>query len=108
MMTSAKVSMGDDFGILRDDLDPYRTQEIGSKGNHVAAGVQCFGVGMSIHDGFVNGAECRNEGVFEAGLMEHLQFQSGHRRGRVGSGGRTCATRDDEPSPVWTSLPITH
>jgi hypothetical protein len=21
---------------------------------------------------------------------------------------RTCATRDDEPRPVWTSLPITH
>ena len=20
----------------------------------------------------------------------------------------TCATRDDEPRPVWTSLPITH
>jgi len=29
---------------------------------------------------------------------------------RVGGGGdwRTCATRDDEPRPVWTSLPITH
>ena len=28
----------------------------------------------------------------------------------VGGGGewRTCATRDDEPKPVWTSLPITH
>ena len=27
----------------------------------------------------------------------------------MGRGGywRTCATRDDEPSPVWTSLPIT-
>ena len=27
----------------------------------------------------------------------------------VGEGGewRTCATRDDEPRPVWTSLPIT-
>jgi hypothetical protein len=27
-----------------------------------------------------------------------------------GGGGywRTCATRDDEPRPVWTSLPITH
>jgi hypothetical protein len=22
--------------------------------------------------------------------------------------GRTCATRDDEPRPVWTRLPITH
>ena len=21
---------------------------------------------------------------------------------------RTCATRDDEPRPVWTSLPVTH
>ena len=21
---------------------------------------------------------------------------------------RTCATRDDEPRPLWTSLPITH
>jgi hypothetical protein len=28
---------------------------------------------------------------------------------RGGGGyGRTCATRDDEPRPVWTSLPITH
>jgi len=29
---------------------------------------------------------------------------------RMGRGGewRTCATRDDEPRPVWTSLPITH
>ncbi len=29
---------------------------------------------------------------------------------RVGEGGewRTCATRDDKPRPVWTSLPITH
>ena len=29
---------------------------------------------------------------------------------RVGGGGesRTCAVRDDEPRPVWTSLPITH
>ena len=28
---------------------------------------------------------------------------------RVGGGGewRTCATRDDEPRPVWTRLPIT-
>jgi hypothetical protein len=28
-----------------------------------------------------------------------------------GGGGdmwRTCATRDDEPRPVWTRLPITH
>jgi hypothetical protein len=24
-----------------------------------------------------------------------------------GGYGRTCATRDDEPRPVWTSLPIT-
>jgi hypothetical protein len=23
-------------------------------------------------------------------------------------GGGICATRDDEPRPVWTSLPITH
>ena len=28
-------------------------------------------------------------------------------RGRGGYW-RTCATRDDEPRPVWTSLPITH
>jgi hypothetical protein len=29
---------------------------------------------------------------------------------REGGGGewRTCATRDDETRPVWTSLPITH
>ncbi len=29
---------------------------------------------------------------------------------RVGGGGewRTCAMRDDEPRPVWMSLPITH
>jgi hypothetical protein len=29
---------------------------------------------------------------------------------RVGEGGewRTCAMRDDEPRPVWMSLPITH
>jgi hypothetical protein len=25
-----------------------------------------------------------------------------------GGYGRTCATRDDEPRPVWTRLPITH
>jgi hypothetical protein len=25
-----------------------------------------------------------------------------------GGCGRTCATRDDEPRPVWTSLPITY
>jgi hypothetical protein len=29
-------------------------------------------------------------------------------RGGGGGYGRTCATRDDEPRPVWTSLPITH
>jgi hypothetical protein len=28
--------------------------------------------------------------------------------GGGGGYGRTCATRDDEPRPVWTSLPITH
>jgi hypothetical protein len=25
-----------------------------------------------------------------------------------GGGRRTCTTRDDEPRPVWTKLPITH
>jgi hypothetical protein len=25
-----------------------------------------------------------------------------------GGYGSTCATRDDEPRPVWTRLPITH
>jgi hypothetical protein len=29
-------------------------------------------------------------------------------RGGEGEYGRTCATRDDEPRPVWTRLPITH
>jgi hypothetical protein len=29
-------------------------------------------------------------------------------RGGGGRNGRTCATRDDEPRPVWTRLPITH
>jgi hypothetical protein len=28
--------------------------------------------------------------------------------GGAGGKGRTGATRDDEPRPVWTSLPITH
>jgi hypothetical protein len=28
--------------------------------------------------------------------------------GGGGGYGRTCATRDDELRPVWTSLPITH
>jgi hypothetical protein len=28
--------------------------------------------------------------------------------GGGGGHGRTCATRDDEPRPVWTRLPITH
>jgi hypothetical protein len=28
--------------------------------------------------------------------------------GEAISGGLTCSTRDDEPRPVWTSLPITH
>jgi hypothetical protein len=28
--------------------------------------------------------------------------------GGGGGKGRTCATRDDEPRPVWTRLPITH
>jgi hypothetical protein len=28
--------------------------------------------------------------------------------GGGGGYGRTCATRDDEPRPVWTRLPITH
>jgi hypothetical protein len=33
-----------------------------------------------------------------------------HKTVRVGGGGewRTCGTRDDEPRPVWTRLPITH
>ena len=48
---------------------------------------------MSLDDGFVNGAECRNEGVFEAGLMEHPGFQAGHRRGRVDRGRAATATR---------------
>jgi hypothetical protein len=28
--------------------------------------------------------------------------------GGGGGYGRKCATRDDEPRPVWTSMPITH
>ncbi len=30
------------------NLDPYRTQEIGSKENHVATGIQSSGVRMSV------------------------------------------------------------
>jgi hypothetical protein len=40
-------------------------------------------------------------------LQDLVQKQSCLRRGRGGYG-RTCATRDDEPRPVWTRPPITH
>jgi hypothetical protein len=132
---------------------------------------------MSVDDCFVDGSECRHEGMSEAGLMEYPQFEAGRVPGRMGRRhvafgvvedqsparsafvvlpeprgkavnelqprrrfvplpglevdcrsaclllqdlvqsclhggeggyGRTCATRDDEPRPVWTSLPITH
>jgi len=71
-----KVSMGDTFSVFRNNLYPDHTKEIGSKGNHVAAGIQSFSVGMSIDDGFVDGSECCHKCMFETGLMEHLQFQS--------------------------------
>jgi hypothetical protein len=31
-----------------------------------------------------------------------------HKKNYLWYSGRTCATRDDQPRPVWTSLPITH
>jgi hypothetical protein len=79
-----KVGMGDAFSVFWNNLDPDRTKEIGSKGNHVAAGIQCFGVGMSVDDDFVDGSECRHKGMFEAGLMEHLHLKSGDCRERMG------------------------
>ena len=55
-------------------------------------------------------------------LLWHISVQAGvcvcvfyycrtyYKAVRVGGGGewRTCAMRDDEPRPVWMSLPITH
>jgi hypothetical protein len=39
-------------------------------------------------------------------LLQDLVQSCSH--GGGGGYGRTCATRDDEPRPVWTRLPITH
>jgi hypothetical protein len=40
-------------------------------------------------------------------LLQYL-FQRCSRGGGGGKQWRTCATRDYEPRPVWTSLPNTH
>ena len=70
--------------VLFQVMSPDRTKEVGSEGNHIAAGIHCFGVGMSVDDCFVDGSECRHEGMFEAGLMEYLQFETGRVPGRMG------------------------
>jgi hypothetical protein len=44
--------------------------------------------------------------VCECLLLQDLVQSCLH--GGGGGYGRTCATRDDEPRPVWTRLPITH
>ena len=41
---------------------------------------------MSVDDGLVDGSECRHEGMFEAGLMEYLRFETGRGPGRRGRG----------------------
>jgi hypothetical protein len=44
------------------------------------------------------------------GLRVFYYCRTYYKAVRVGGGGewRTCAMRDDEPRPVWMSLPITH
>ena len=44
---------------------------------------------MSVDDGLVDGSECRHEGVFEAGLVQYLRFETGGSPGRMG--GRAVA-----------------
>ncbi len=78
--------MSDTLGVLWNDFGSDCTKKIGSEGNHVAAGIQCFGVGMSVDDGLVDGSECRHDGMFEAGLMEYLHFEAGRGTGRMGRG----------------------
>jgi hypothetical protein len=78
--------MGDTLGVLRNDFGSDGTKKIGSEGNHIAGGIQCFGVRMSVDDGLVDGSECRHEGIFEAGLVEYLRFDSGCGPGRMGGG----------------------
>ena len=56
---------------------------------------------------------CVDESAHHALLWEVCVFyycRTYYKAVRVGGGGewRTCAMRDDEPRPVWMSLPITH
>ena len=76
--------MGDALSVLWNDFSSDSAKKIGSEGNHVAAGIQCFGVRMSVDDGLVDGSECRHEGVFEAGLVQYLCFETGGSPGRMG------------------------
>ena len=92
--------MSNALSVLWNDFGSDRTKEVGSEGNHAAADIQCFGVGMSVDDYFVDGSECCHEGMFEAGLMEYLHFETCGVPGRVGR--RHVAfvvVEDQSPSP---------
>ena len=56
-----------------------------------------------------SGPACHSEGVTRL-VCVFYYCRTYYKAVRVGGGGewRTCAMRDDEPRPVWMSLPITH
>jgi hypothetical protein len=56
--------MSDALSVLWNDFGPDRTKEVSSEGNYIAAGIQCFGVGMCIDDCFVDGSECPARSAF--------------------------------------------
>jgi len=51
---------------------------------------------MSVDDGLVDGSECRDEGMFEAGLMEYLRFETGRVPGRMGRGPVSFGVVEDQ------------
>jgi hypothetical protein len=51
------------------------------------------------------GSRC---GFFKVCVVYYTTYYEALCAGGGGESQRTCAMRDDEPMPVWTSLPITH
>jgi hypothetical protein len=62
----------------------------------------------------IGGSDPNHQGFWSPGLgpvrCVFYYCRTYYKAVRVGGGGewRTCAMRDDEPRPVWMSLPITH
>ncbi len=66
-----------------------------------------------VHDRFGSSTHVQQNGAISPKTKNVCVFyycRTYYKAVRVGGGGewRTCAMRDDEPRPVWMSLPITH